>query len=1486
MQVKCPWCQLAIEVQTGPFVPGPCPGCGKPLSPLAATQPVRSETLTDPRPVPTMPLTSDPPPEQLGRYRITIVLGSGGFGVVYKGHDEELRRDVAIKVPHRHRITSPQDADAYLTEARILASLDHPGIVPVFDVGHMADGLCYVVSKFIEGHDLAARIRGARPGVEETVRIVASVADALHHAHQRGLVHRDVKPGNILLDGCGRAYVTDFGVALRDTDFAQGPTFASTPAYMSPEQARSEGHRVDARTDIFSLGVVFYELLTGRAPFQGQTVGELLEQIRTREVQLPHQLDANIPAELERICLKALAKRATDRYSTALEMADDLWHWLSAAEAPAPASEPAAAAGPPVGPPRVVPRGLRAFDAQDADFFLELLPGPRDREGLPDSIRFWKTRIESSDPATVFAVGLIYGPSGCGKSSLVRAGLLPRLGPHVTTVYVEAALEGTETRVLGGLWHTCPDLVGEMDLAVVIGDIRRGKALAPGRKLLVVIDQFEQFLHGQGDRLSANPLVAALRQADGVRTQFLLLVRDDFWLGTARLYQELEIPLHEAQNLALIDLFEPTHARRVLQLFGQAHGCLPANAAELTAEQQTFLDEAVTGLAQEGKVISVQLSLFAEMMKRRPWTPQSLREVGGTAGVGLTFLQEKFSAPTARPDRRALEPAVRGLLGALLPEAGSNIKGRIRSQGALLQASGLPGHPHRFERLLDILDRELRIITPTEVTGDRPGTASGTDGQFYQLTHDFLVPPLREWLTQKQRETLRGRAELRLAERTAQWTRSPQDRFLPSPFEYMSIRLTLPYRKLKQDERTLLRAATRYYGMVALIVLFGGSLLGWSIWEIIGRIQAVRLVETIEKATPGELATIIRDELPRYRRWANPLLHSLADRDTTAAEQRWRASLALVDADPNQFAYLRRRLLTCSLDEFPLVRDSLQGRDPDLEATLWQVLHDTQRPEPERFHAGIALCNGAPDSSNWTAADTAFLADQLLKSNRDDQRQLRSYLAALAGRLLPTLQAQFRDAQVRSDVRIAAGDALADYGRDQPELLAHLVSEATPEQYDVLLTALRRVPEAKEAAQNTLASIVREPPPPMVSEEQRVRIGKRRAGAAIVLLHLGERDAAGEVFDIKDDPEALTQFVHGLKDRRVPPAEVLSCLEQATTNAARFALILALGEFRLNDLPEEQRQAWLDKLTRWYRKDPSSAIHSACGWLLRTWGQHSEVDHVDRTPRPYDATGQRDWFVQQIGPDFFTFIVFRPGSFVMGSPTAESHRHKNEQQHHVQITRPFAMCDRELTRGQLERFLSEMSRSIGDVEEWSPTDRHPAVRATWFEAVLYCRWLTTQAGLSDLDQCYDATDYGPTTRNWPSHPDSPGFRLPTEAEWEYACRAGTTTPYSFGSDRELLHYYGHFLGSSTKIGGALRPNLRGLFDMHGNVWEWCQDWYDESPKGDATDPLGPANGSNRVLRGGGWDRSAWHCRSAYRHSPTPDYRGAYMGFRVVRTLPK
>ncbi len=227
-------------------------------------------------------------------------------------------------------------------------------------------------------------------------------------------------------------------------------------------------------------------------------------------------------------------------------------------------------------------------------------------------------------------------------------------------------------------------------------------------------------------------------------------------------------------------------------------------------------------LAEDNKVICVRLALFADMMKSRPWVPASLQEVGGVGGVGETFLEETFAAKTAPPSHRIHEKAVRGVLKALLPEAGTDIKGSMQSADQLREAAEYQEQPQQFKDLIQILDSEVRLITPTDPEGVDDAADDSSGGEYYQLTHDYLVPSLRDWLTRKQKETRRGRAELRLADRSAAWNAKPENRHLPAWWEYLNIRLLTDRSKWTEPQQKMMRRAGRIQGVhwaVALIML-------------------------------------------------------------------------------------------------------------------------------------------------------------------------------------------------------------------------------------------------------------------------------------------------------------------------------------------------------------------------------------------------------------------------------------------------------------------------------------------------------------------------------------------------------------------------------------------------------------------------------------------------------------------------------------------
>ncbi len=1374
--------------------------------------------------------------QRIGRFRVERVLGQGGFGLVYLAVDEQLSRRVAIKVPHARLISEPAAIESYLREARIVANFDHPNIVPVFDVGVSEQFPCYIVSKYIDGTDLSERLKQGPLSLVEAVELTASVADALQYAHKHRLVHRDIKPANILLDHDGQPYVTDFGLAVQDQDVTRSPSLAGTPAYMSPEQARGEGHRLDGRSDIFSLGIVMYEMLVGDRPFRAESRQALIKLIDSVDVRPPRQIDDRIPKELERICLKSLSKRASERYTTAKDMADDLRHWIASLESPrgraddrppsaeqaaerelalalarlgqealiahrtpsAPSSEggpTASGAGsqskgsqPSLGnlssdnaALKIVPKGLRSFDAHDADFFLELLAGPRDRDGLPESIRFWKLRIEQTDPDDTFCVGLIYGPSGCGKSSLIKAGLLPRLSANVIPIYIEATADETESRLLNGLRKRCPDLAPGLGLKETLFDLRRGDGLPKGKKVLIVLDQFEQWLHAKNEEQDIE-LVHALRQCDGGRVQCLLMVRDDFWMAATQFMRELEIRLMEGQNSAAVDLLPRRHAEKVLTAFGRAFGAIPEDPREITSEQKQFVAQAIAGLADEGKVVCVRLALFAEMVKNKPWTPAALKAVGGTEGVGVTFLEETFSSPAAPPEHRYHQKAARAVLKALLPESGSDIKGHMQSSDVMLAASGLTKPIKDFHELIRILDADLRLITPTDpegATGDdvdgsptRPSDANASSSRgsrYYQLAHDYLVPSLRQWLTRKQQETRRGRAELLLAERAAAWNAVPENRRLPSLMEFARIRLLTQRKNWSERQRKMMAKG------------------GWTHSARVGLLAAVLTLI----ATAG---AVMRGSLIHGQRLASAQL--LAD--------------SLVTADIVQVDGLLKSLGDYRPEAIPILETKFTGANAESDQRLWlaaALLPDTDKE--------------------------AYLLDRLL---------------GLSGQRVTLVC-----------------DAILPAAKDKVITLA---------QAELAKTA-----------------------PAAGREDERETLARRQATAGVALLRCEAADRVWPLLKMSEDPSVRSYLIHWAGPLGCDRRPLLEHFERESDASIRSALIQMLGEFTESHFPAAERAALIDKLLVAFQTEPDPSVHAATYWLLRQWKQGDRVSAIaDKfSHRPVRAADRPRWFVNSQGQ---TFVTLPGGQFTMGSPETEPSRFANETPHRVRLGRQFAVAATLVTRAQYRAFQQD-AKTIS-LNEDQPlalvvrTDDSPQTAVTWYEAAQYCNWLSRREG---LPECYEPNASGEFAHGMKAkdgYLELAGYRLPTEAEWEYACRAGTTTSRYFGNSATLLPSYAWYAANGqdrTWPVASLKPNDFGLFDMLGNAYQWCDEenmpYHAQAGKvvDDVASNRPLADLMSRILRGGMFDATAHSVRSACRGAFKPNTRLNFVGFRPVRTCP-
>jgi formylglycine-generating enzyme required for sulfatase activity len=1447
-----------------------------------------------------------PLPARVGRYTVIGLLGKGGFGLVYHARDEDLGREVAVKVPRAGAFATSGGAEAFLREARLAASLKHPAIVTVHDVGLADDGTPFVVFEYVEGMSLGQKLLAEATSYARLAELIVEVAEALAYAHERDLVHRDLKPANLLIDGRGRPHIADFGLAVHEPGrrpAAADGEVAGTPHYMAPEQVRGESHRLDGRTDIWGLGVVLYQMLTHRLPFTGRRA-DVFDAILHHEPRPPRQLDPGIPRELERVCLKCLSKRMSDRYSGALELAADLRFWLAATGESAPcgpaqavADAAAETSGLAKSAVRVIPKGLRSFDAADTDFFLSLLPGPVDRDGLPEALRFWKTRVEAADPDEGFTVGLLYGPSGCGKSSLVKAGLIPHLAPHVRPVYIEATPDGTDARLSRALRKAFPGLPTAPGLADAMLSLREGPGLRKGRKVLLVIDQFEQWLHAPPEG-KGGALVEALRQCDGAAVQCLLLVRDDFGMAAMRFMNALEVPVVEGKNLATVDRFDVPHAAEVLALFGRALGRLPAEGP-LATDQRRFLDQAAEGMAEEGKVAPVRLALFAEMFRGAAWNPASLKRVGGAEGIGMAFLEEALGSSPSSPRRRLHAPAARAVLKALLPDPGVNIKGHMRSDSELQAASGYAHKPRAFEELLAILDGELRLITPCDPErspGESSGSypvppslvqgATGASGRWFQLTHDYLVGSLRKWLTRKQSETMRGRAELLLDDRAAVWSARPERRYLPSLADWLRIAVLTRRSAWNDAQCRMMRAARVHHASRLAAASVLTAVVGVAAATAYLRIEHKRRSREADVLMAKLLvcqADHIReavDHLAPFRGLWESQLAAVAYDPERSMPERTRAHLALVESDGRSVRFLVDRLLAAEPEEHAAIRSVLSGRRVEATARVWNSLHGSH-PSPQRLvRAAAALAAWVPVDPRWEALG-GQVARALAAEPFSYVPSWSEALRPVAQRVSEPLSEVCLDERWPGPERLNAAVALRTLGGDElgVRLLVELLKTASdPGEFRVVVGRLAL--EGQRVWPQVRADLYaeREADADDAADD---RLALRRANAALAMIRLGDPGSAWPLLRDLSAPAVRDQFIHRAIPCGVEASTLLDRLRDETDPVGRQALVLALGAPASSTEGETLDSEAADEIERLFRTDPEPGVHAAAEWLLhRLHGSGWAAPARDSLR----GTSLRGWSVN--GQGLTMVHVAGPVSYTMGSnpSTPLRYRERGEVPHVVRIERGFAISAHEVTVSQFLRY----SPAFGYDPQVCPESDGPITKVMWYDAARYCRWLSEQEHVAEDQMCYPPMDQIGDGMTLPADfLERTGYRLPTEAEWEFAARAGTTTAYFFGDTPRSLKHYAWLAGTADfRLWpcGLLKPNALGLFDVYGNAREWCHDVFAPYAEPPAVD-VAPHDGQDRVNRGGGYRSQAREARSSLREPWKVTTRFSPFGFRVARTLP-
>lgn len=681
--------------------------------------------------------------------------------------------------------------------------------------------------------------------------------------------------------------------------------------------------------------------------------------------------------------------------------------------------------------------------------------------------------------------------------------------------------------------------------------------------------------------------------------------------------------------------------------------------------------------------------------------------------------------------------------------------------------------------------------------------------------------------------------------------------------------------------------------------------------------QATVLVRALETAETVNVPHLV-DELADYRPWAEPLLRRLAEESPSHSRARLHASLALLPADSTQVEYLVERLRIARPETLLVIRDALHPYREELIPRFWSVLLDGEGNGDERLRAACVLAAYAPNDDRWSqvseAVAAAVVTENLLLIGRwaDALRPVSTVLA-------PPLRAIFSDpTRPESDRRVAT-NLLVEYALDQPELLADLLQDADPGQYPLVFAELRA---HREAVLPTLTAAITRPAlleltttslwhRPIVPHDVHDALARRQANAAITLARLGQPEPLWPLLRHQPNPSLRSHLIHRLAPLAVDPQLVLKRLDVEPDASARRALILSLGEYTEKQLPPSVRQPLVDQLLVRYRSDPDPGLHGAIDWLLRhdragpnrrpiDWGQAETLRQIDDDLRDQSPEGRR-WSVNCQGQT----LVHFPGpiEFTMGSPPHEPDRQGREELHQRRIDRSFALAARPVTVREFQQFLAahpEVQHNL-DVR-FSPDLDCPVTSVTWYEAVQYCRWLSEQEGVSDDQMCYstvsriEQSKFGrKPLRMVENYLSRTGYRLPTEAEWEYACRAGASTSRFYGSADDLLDRYAWHQENSPRRTwpvGQLKPNDHGLFDLYGNVWEWCQERLitQSYPMGqiveDREDPEPIVDRYARVLRGGGLSTLPSAVRSAKRQSYRPTFRMYSVGLRVARTLPQ
>lgn len=1414
-----------------------------------------------------------------GRYRLLRPLGEGAMGSVFLALDTTLDRQVALKMPKPSATDAAEFLTRFTREARAAAGLKHPSICSVYDAGEV-DGTAFITMDFIDGVPLSKLIgTPSLQPVSEVLRIAKIIASAIEHAHQNGVIHRDLKSGNILIDASRNPVVTDFGLARRlvpteGTRVTQEGLLIGTPAYMAPEQVRGEQDKVGIASDIYSFGVVLFEMLVGRLPFDGR-LPDLLAKVLRDLPPIPSRLRSDLTEDVDDVVLKMLQKDPSHRYRsmaevmTAIERLEGLWSRTQARVAD---------------PSIVASMSSKVTDTLAASTFDVL-----------------KSHIEAALKKGQYATAIQDLEKLASETAPLAKNAAAWAKKKLPAVRAEA--KAMSPAALAGLLKTAQELYSRHDYAgciQLLNDVptlRRSSGMEDllakahdreteaemlledirDRERREMIDGLEPLVRKLLKLKPGNAYAKKLMQA--LQTYSKTPVRRrNYRFERGRLQPMPEISFFRQWAvlcvLTFVLVFVGVYTYVVKVLNSNEHVILVEIDREWLREQGGELTISIDDVDHPAKLPASDNSSFDSIT-----TIRGEHLIGVKKGESFVYGPREFVIEQKDPSTLKVTSTEMKLIGGRPAAAGlTQMPGEANDERLSGQSDNENASPANADGWVTLFDGTKATgwasLGPFQV---RDGLLVGYFGRGMAVSEleygDFELEA--EW-----RLTSGGDGGIYYREVTD--LKGPGN-------EYQIIDPSFP------GIKSAIQKTGAFYGVIppaedaekplgdwnrTRIRCEGDTVEHWLNDRMVAKFT-VPSDEWSQRLTESN----IRDDKTRLgvSRKGHVMLNSQLE-ELAFRSIRIRSKDGSVDSFAESTTRtaidIPKAIQTFESEKFRIVRNASPEEIlawtqslPKEHCPIWMSLRaDSHEPRFECITAKV------PSIEDWAAAIVEVEGETF------EQPPLKGKT--------PIALVSFREGAQRRSLGVAIQHSeRGEFWFGYEGFIQEKVAAGLKKQTQIRGENFPHIPVYLAANQNSpgMYYMLLQPRDPFRNAEVKTQLTKeeliRVLNDARARNHRANRIGFDRILNAQ--PTFFTVITENVAIESRNITEKWSYAMDVSDEDLQRQLIRLSSE---NSAPRSLfSYIWDNKLNYcviWDNVTPEELNMVSTASSRNDSGQNSDsrLPQVEATMAvaPFDAVAagqyQQAWakkisqrlkLTDDAGIDL---VLLPPGEFTMGSPDKESDRSPVEgPQHTVRISQPFYMGATEISQEQWFKVMG--TRPWARQPYVAEGNDYPACFVNWFEAKEFCQRLS------------NTSEYQ--------------YRLPTEAEWEYAGRAGTTKPFYFFDANEGLSAHAWFTTNTIKKGqhhaypvGTLKPNPFGLFDMHGNLWEWCEDQFVEDcyskRSGITVDPLVTSGdpGIQRITRGGGFDAAVQYLRIANRGLAHPGFKSHRDGFRVVRVVEK